>query len=315
MRVRPRRANPQDCYDFLVESVDLSFSRYVAARKGEASARAREGAQYAYGADRRLRSALDKLRPVTLAVEATLRFWQTVGRNKLLNTAVPVSEKQFPQVHKLGVRAAEALQIPPPSIYLTAATNIGPARTLGGADDATIVIYAPLIDALSEAELLFFIGHECGHIQNGHTIYLTALYFLTEAAKNLVVRWAVQPAILALNGWSRRADITCDRAGLLSARDLTAATAAMVKLAIGSQRLYGDLDVDEYIEQLDRSQGGPSRFHELFSQHPYLPKRVQALRLFAQTTFYRSVIGETGGAGLSKEACDAQVGELLAVFR
>jgi Zn-dependent protease with chaperone function len=298
-----------------VQQVDLSFSRYVAARKGAASARAREGAQYAYGADRRLRSALDKLRPVTLAVEATLRFWQTVGRNRLLGSAVKVSEKHFPNVHQLALRAGEVLQIRPPAVYLTADTTIGPARTLGTADDATIVIYAPLIDSLAEDELLFFIGHECGHIQNGHTIYLTALYFLTETAKNLMVRWAVQPAILALNAWSRRADITCDRAGLLCARDVGAANRAMIKLAVGSQRLYGNIDVDEYMRQLDESQGGPSRFHELFSQHPYLPKRVQALQLFAQTTFYRSVLGQPTEGGLSKEACDDQVGELLAVFR
>jgi Zn-dependent protease with chaperone function len=299
-----------------VAQVDLSFSRYVAARKGAASAAARGGAQYAYGADTRLRSALDKLRPVTLAVEATLRFWQTVGKNRLVGSAVRVSDRQFAHVHKLSQRAAEVLQIPTPAVYLTADTTIGPARTLGTTDEASMIIYAPLIDVLTEPELLFFIGHECGHIQNGHTIYLTALYFLTEAAKNLVVKWAVQPAILALNAWSRRADITCDRAGLLCARDLGAATAAMVKLTLGSQRLYGDIDVDEYLRQLDEGQSGPRRFHELFSIHPYLPKRVQALRLFAETTFYRSVVGLPAGTpGLSKEACDAHVGELLAVFR
>ena len=50
--------------------LDLSFPRYVAARKGAASARAREGAHYAYAADLRIRSALDKVRPVSLSVEA-----------------------------------------------------------------------------------------------------------------------------------------------------------------------------------------------------------------------------------------------------
>jgi len=48
---------------------------------------------------------------------------------------------------------------------------------------------------------------------------------------------------------------------------------------------------------------------------PYLPKRVQALRLFAQTTYFRSVINAPGEASLSKEECDAQVADLLAVFR
>src|SRR5436190_2935715 len=122
-----------------VADVDLSFSRYVAARKGAASARAREGAHYAYGADLWMRGALDKLRPVTLAVESTLRFWQTVGKNRLVGSSVKVSERHFAQVHRLAERSAEILQIPTPAVYLSADTKVSPARTLGTAEDATIV--------------------------------------------------------------------------------------------------------------------------------------------------------------------------------
>jgi Zn-dependent protease with chaperone function len=297
--------------------VDLSFSRYVAARKGAASARAREGAQYAYGPDRRVRSALDKLKPVTLAVEATLRFWQAVGRNRLLGRSVRVGEKQFPRIQGLVRHCALALQIPEPIVYVSPELFTMAARTLGSADDATIVLAAPLIDHLSDDELTFVLGYECGHIQNGHTVYLTALYFLTDAA-NMVVRWGAQPAVLALNGWSRRADITCDRAGLICTRDLGVAVNTLVKLAVGSRKLYGDIDVDEYLRQLDEGAQGYGRFHELWADHPYLPKRVQALRLFAETTYYRSVVGGPGGAegaGLTREACDARVSELLAVLR
>jgi hypothetical protein len=77
------------------------------------------------------------------------------------------------------------------------------------------------------------------------------------------------------------------------------------------------VNVDEYLQQLDESQGGPGRFQELLASNPYLPKRVKALRLFAETTFYRSVIGQAATAdhpGITKEACDAQVGELLQVL-
>lgn len=296
-------------------SVDLSFSRYVAERKGAASARAREGALYAYGADLRVRTALDRLRPVTLAVEATLRFWRSVGRNRLLGNAIRVSERQFPAIHALVRRCAEALQIAEPAVYVTPNLAVLSAHTFGSSDDATIVLHSALIDHLSEPELLFVIGHEAGHIHNNHTVYLTTLYFLTQSAST-IVRWGAKPALLALNAWSRRAEITCDRAGLLCTRDLSVATTALVKLAVGSQKLYSDINVEEYLKQLDESAMGPGRFDELFARHPYLPKRVQALRLFARTSFYR---GGPGGDGdtpaLSKEECDTQVGELLAVLR
>jgi Zn-dependent protease with chaperone function len=297
-----------------VADVDLSFPRYVAARKGAASARAREGAHYAYGADLRIRSALDKVRPVSLSVEATLRFWQSVGKNRFLGSAVRVGEKQFPKIHALVQRCAEVLQIPPPAVYVAPQIVTLTVRTLGTADDAMIALGSPMVDHLTEGELLFVIGRECGHIQNGHTVYLTALHFLTTAA-NMFIRFAAQPAVLALNGWSRRAEVTADRAGLLCTKDLAVSTAAMVKLSVGSQRLFSNIDADEYIKQLDEAQAGRGRFDELFATAPYLPKRVQALRLFARTTYYLSVLNANGEGGLSKEECDAQVADLLAVLR
>jgi Zn-dependent protease with chaperone function len=301
--------------------IDLSFSRYVAERKGEASARSREGAAYAYGGDLKVRAALDRVRPVTLAVEATVRLWQTVEKSRMLGTAVKVTDKQFPKVWKLGLRCAEVLRIPIPTLYVS--PNIGSlnAHTFGTPDDPYIVVNAALIDHLSELELLDVIGHECGHIQNNHVVYMTTLFFLTRAA-NMFLRWSVKPAVLALNAWARRAEITCDRAGLICTRDLDVSIGCLVKLAIGSRKLYSDINLEEYLGQLAEASRGPGRFEELFHTHPYLPKRVAALRLFAATTYYRSLIGtasdaahpERATAGLSKDDCDAQVAETLSIM-
>ena len=57
--------------------------------------------------------------------------------------------------------------------------------------------------------------------------------------------------------------------------------------------------------------------------HPYLPKRVEALRLFASTSYFRSLVGNglaaPAGApvaeGISKQECDAKVAELLSILR
>src|SRR5580765_433080 len=103
--------------------IDLSFSRYVAARKGEASARSREGAVYAYAGDLKVRNTLDKVRPVTLAVEATVRLWQTVEKSRMLGTSVKVTGKQFPRIAKLAETCAETLRIPLPTLYVS--PNIG----------------------------------------------------------------------------------------------------------------------------------------------------------------------------------------------
>jgi Zn-dependent protease with chaperone function len=322
-------------------NIDLSFSRFVAARKGSAAARLREGAAYSYSGDLRIREALDRMKPVTLAMEATVRFWNGVGRGRLLGNAIRVSDRQFPRLYGLLARCADTLQIALPELYVSPEVGTLNAHTFGSSERATIVVAGALVDHLTDDELLSVLGHECGHIHNNHTVYLTTLYFLTNAA-TLFIRWITQPAIVALRSWARRAEITCDRASLLCTRRLEVTTAALVKLAVGSRRLYSDIDVDEYVRQLDELPGEPGRLQELLATHPALPRRVKALRLFAETSYYQSFLRagspavppvsgdstpEAPGSAepgvpppaaapppFSKEACDARVAELLSVL-
>ena len=298
-------------------AMDLSFSRYVAACKGAGQARAREAAAYAFGGDLRVRATMDKLRPVTLAVESAVRFWNTVGKSRLVGSAVRVGERQFPALFAKVASCADVLQIPLPTVYVSPELASLGANTFGSSDDATLVLAGALVDHLTEAELLFVIGHECGHIQNNHVVYLTALYYLTQTA-NVILRLGAQPAVLALRAWSRRAEITCDRAGLLCTRDLGTATAALIKLALGSRKLYGEINVDEYLRQFKEARDDLRRLGEAFSTHPYLPTRVTALRLFSRTAYFRGVVGDVSDQeepGLSHEECDAQVADLVAVFK
>lgn len=296
--------------------IDLSFSRYVANRKQAGPAPDGAEPHYAYSGDLRVRATLDGLTPVTVAVKAALNVWRAVDRNRILGTAARVGEKQFARIHRLVCQCADALGMPAPAFYASAQLKPGQTRTLGSPEDAMVVMGSRSVDALSDEDLLFVIGRECGHIQNGHSTYLTALYFVTSVASN-AVQWAARPAALALNGWSRRAAITADRAGLLCVRDLQVATGLMIRQGLGSKKLYREVDSEEYLRQLAEDLGGVSRFHELFATSPYLPKRVKALQLFAQTAVYRSRIEPEGdpASWLSREECDARVGELLAVLR
>jgi Zn-dependent protease with chaperone function len=296
----------------LIPEVELDFGRYVALRRGLAEARARDGAAYAYSGEHRVRRTLAMARPVTLAIEATVRMWQTVKRSELLGSAVKVTDQQFPRLHQIATRCAGTLHIPTPAIYVSPAIGELNAHTLGTDEDAYIVVNGALVDHLSDEELTFVIGHECGHIHNNHVVFSTALHYLTSAAA-FYVRWIVQPAILALRAWSRRAEITCDRAGLLCVRDLEVANAAMVKLALGSQKLYKDLKIDEYVKQLDEGRKGIGRLTELLRSHPYVPKRIEALRLFSESEHYRRHVG-LGGGGLPAHECDDAVAKILAVL-
>ena len=292
--------------------LDISFGEYVAARKGQAATRLREGAAYAYGGDVATRGTLDRLPPVRMATAAGVRFWEGLGRARVLHEAVRVSERQFPRLEALLGSCVQTLQIPRPALFVVPHAAVLDAYTFGSSDEATIVLASALCDKLDDAELTAVLGRECGHVHNDHAAHMTTLYFLRNAG-NLLVRWAAQPAVLALRRWARRADITCDRAAALCTRDLEATTRALVKVALGSSRLYSDVNVEEYLREL--AEAAPAaEAGELAAEQPQLAGRLRALRVFAETTYWKSVVGGAGGAalpGITREECDAKVAELL----
>lgn len=292
--------------------VDFDFARYVAYRRGMIEQRAREGGAYAYGGERKVRRTLGGARPVSLAIEATTRLWKSAAKDDLLDGATRATDQDRPRVYRAQQAASVALGLPSPPVYALPARSSIRAQALGTDDDSMILVADELLDALSDRELIAVIGHELGHVQNNHTIYTTALYYLQHSSV-LFVRWIVRPAIMTLQAWSRRAEITCDRAALIAARDLDATLSAMVKVALGPARA-AEIDVAEYLRELPKTQRGVGKYAELFHSYPYLPKRVQALELFADSQFYRKLTGADASAGLSAEDVDTQVAEILSVF-
>ncbi len=292
--------------------VDFDFARYVAYRRGMIEQRAREGGAYAYSGERKVRRTLGGARPVSLAIEATTRLWKSAAREDLLEGATRATDQESPRLYRAQQAAAIALGLSPPPVYALPAGAPIRAQALGTDDDCTVLIGEELLDLLSDRELVALIGHELGHVQNNHVLYTTALFYLQHSSV-LFVRWIVQPAVMTLQAWSRRAEITCDRAALIATRDVGATLSAMVKTSLGPDKA-AEIDVEEYLRELPKTQRGVGKYAELFHSHPYLPKRVQALELFADSQFYRKITGGDAAQGLSAEDVDTQVSEILSVF-
>jgi Zn-dependent protease with chaperone function len=266
---------------------------------------------YAYVSDRNTRATFERIKPVELAVAAAVRTFKNVGKAELLGHAVKIGPRQFPRVHGLAERCAETLGIPVPTVYVVNDPHLN-AATYGTNEDAFILVNSALMDHFSDAELLSVIGHECGHIHNNHVVYLTALHYLSNVA-GIFMRNLGIPALLTLRAWSRRAEVTCDRAGALCAGDLEPSIRALTKLALGSQKLYQELNIDAFLEQHSEAQASVGRFSEIFSSHPWLPKRVLSLQAFGQSALFRRHAG-LGDEGLSMAAVDARVHGLIKVI-
>src|SRR5690349_16198378 len=185
--------------------VDFDFPRWLAARRGQMEQQAREGAAYAFSGERRFRRNLNIARPVTIALEATTRLWRDVARAELLGTAVKVSDQQYPRVAEAAKRAGLALNVRPPVIFAAPSSNIK-VKVLGTDDAPHLIVNLELAETLDDTELVSAIAHELAHVQNGHILYTTALHYLQHSAA-FFVRWVIQPAIMTLQAWSRRAEV------------------------------------------------------------------------------------------------------------
>ena len=88
---------------------------------------------------------------------------------------------------------------------------------------------------------------------------------------------------LPLMAWSRRAEVTADRAGLLCCGEIRTAERALLKLVTGFADI-GRVDIEGYLHKSRDAEA----FHkiaaigEILHSHPLIPKRIEALRLFAE---------------------------------
>ncbi|MEM1031887.1 MAG: M48 family metallopeptidase [Myxococcota bacterium] len=280
----------------------LDFRAFVDGRSfGFASAPEgpRETHAYAYISDRNTRSAFRHGRAVEYAVKHAVRLLRTVGKGELLGSTVKVGPRQLPRVYDITRQCAETLGIETPTVHIRNSPVLN-AMTSGTQDDAFIIVHSSLIDALSDDELLSVIGHECGHIHNDHVVYLTTLQMLRIMASRFIPAPLLQPAMFALSAWSRRAEITCDRAGLLCSRDLAVSEGALAKLALGSDKLWDDFDIDVFLEQYDELKEELGKLAEVGASHPWIPKRIKALRAFNDSELYREHIGLEGGTSMDQ---------------
>jgi Zn-dependent protease with chaperone function len=287
----------------------LDFDGFVARKKAERAGGAAHGANdYSFILDRQSRATVESARPIQLAVASTVRMWKQVWRGQLLGSSVKVSDRQFPRIHGLTKECAQTLGINVPQVYIVNNPTLN-AGTFGTEEESFILVHSALVDHYSDEELRTVLGHECGHIHNAHVVYLTTLHYLKTIVAAFLP-WIVYPATLPLNELARRAEITCDRAGMLCSKNEHVAARALTKLVLGSRKLYDEFNLEAFLEQYEESKETMGRYMEAFATHPFLPKRVLAMRVFAQSDLYRKTAG-VGTDGLTMAEVDDRVKALL----
>jgi Zn-dependent protease with chaperone function len=254
---------------------------------------------YEHPSDRTALTALRKLEGFdTLLRKLAGLFNERSLRLLYTATGVKASEKQFASVHSFVVDACRVLDIAEvPDVYVVQDPRASAMAI--GVDRPWLVVTSGALDLFDADELRFVLGHEVGHILSGHSVYRTMLFGLirwsTRIAWFPIGALGVRAAVLALEEWFRKSELSCDRAGLLCGQDVGAALRAHMKMAGGSR--WHDMDTSEFLAQAREYEGagdlrdGVAKILHLVGQtHPFAALRAAELQSWASGGEYGAIL-------------------------
>jgi Zn-dependent protease with chaperone function len=249
------------------------------------------------------RAALNALRAIPgfdQVVRKVASYFGEKGiRQLFLANAVRVGPTQRPKLWAMYQEVLETMDWPDvPELYVTQTPLVNAAAV--GFEKPFIVMNSGLIELLEPEEQRDILGHELGHIMSGHTTYTTiAIIILTIGLQNLpfLAGLALLPFQLALLEWYRKAELSSDRAALLTTQDVRTTMSTFLKMAGG--REYGDqINVDAFMEQAKtyETQGDfADRIWQVintaFRTHPFGTVRAAELQRWIDSGGYDKILG------------------------
>lgn len=210
--------------------------------------------------------------------------------------AVRVGPAQYPEIHDALLRVCEVLDTDVPPLYISQ-THLANAGAVG-MDHPFIVLNSTIIELATPEEIEVVLGHEVGHIMSEHALYRTLLFLLLDMSSRVmpIVSQAIVPITLALLEWSRKAEISCDRAGLLAVQDMDSAMGMHAVLAGGIRGRRDELSIEAFVEQADeyRNLDGLAAYYRLMAtlgrSHDFPVIRVAELRNWVDTGAYQEIL-------------------------
>lgn len=215
-----------------------------------------------------------------------------------LSSAVRVGPQQYPRLHGIIESCKETLCITK-DYQAFVAYNPAANAMAAGFKDPCLIFNSSLLDLLDDDELAFVVAHELGHAESGHALYHTLLALLIDSFQLIsgigLTEFARVAIILALLEWSRKSELSADRAGLLGTQDPDAAWRTFMKLAGG--RDMGQMNLDGFLQQaLDYDKTG-SMMDEVskllvlgFRTHPMPVLRLKELKIWHDGGQYQNIV-------------------------
>ncbi len=188
--------------------------------------------------------------------------------------SVKVTANQFPVIYNLVMEQSKKLGLADiPDIFIYNGSGLVNAFAVKFLSGKYIILMSDLVDLSLKRgkmnELAVIIGHELGHHAAGHTSIF----------RNLLLKPAYYVPFLG-SAYGRACELTADRIGYVLAGDLSATQNALVALALGSESLANDTNIDAFIAQEQKIPGLMGFIYNIYSSHPRMTKRVIEITTF-----------------------------------
>ena len=205
------------------------------------------------------RAALQALRAIPGVDEVIKKVLSILGGERGIRllfqaNAVRVGPAQFPRLWLMHLENCTTFgwaKIPEVYVTQTPIFNAG----ANGIDDPFIVLHSAALEILDEDEIRTLLAHELGHVMSGHSLYRTIaaiLALVSLGALPMLAGIALLPVKLAFLEWSRKSELSADRAGLLGCQDVMVAQRLDLKMAGGVRSGFftnADLNLDAFMAQ------------------------------------------------------------------
>ncbi|HEV7591451.1 MAG TPA: M48 family metallopeptidase [Longimicrobium sp.] len=248
------------------------------------------------------RAALNALRRLPGFDEVLRKLFGMFGERQVrlafLANAVRVSETQHPRLHALWADVGRTLDAPAEyPLYVTQNPTYNAAAL--GMDKPFVIVHSEMVRDFEDEELRFVLGHELGHVMSGHQLYTTMLMLLMALARGnfSLLGLAALPVVLALLEWSRKAELSCDRAGLLAVQAPEPGLRTMLQFAGGT---FTENNLAAFVEQAEEYRDSSDLTDQVFKvlnllwvTHPFPVIRVAEMRSWFESGEYdRIMAGE-----------------------
>lgn len=152
-----------------------------------------------------------------------------------------------------------------PEVFITSHLFGINALSVEHENKSLILLSYMAVIALNDLEQKFLLGHELGHIQQGHMIAHTVQGLLQDLNLRSEIFGPIATDIIdvPLNRWYRTSELTADRAGYLCCKDITVV-----------EDLFKKLNLETIVTAL-------SQYKELSEAHPSVSTRLELLKQFA----------------------------------